>query len=174
MATEFELDGRLSVVHPVYRTGGFDLEIDGRRVVAKLERREDGACLLEIDGVAHPVWIAGHGAEIFLHYAGRSHRVEAINSLERAAREAEAASGGDAITAPMPGVVVEVAVTPGDHVARGGLLMTIESMKLQTAIHALHDGVVDEVGVAAGQSFDKGAVLVRMSIGDEETEGSHS
>jgi biotin carboxyl carrier protein len=62
----------------------------------------------------------------------------------------------------MPGVVVSVAVESGATVERGALLLTIESMKLQTAITASHAARVVEVCVAAGEHFDQGSPLVRL------------
>ncbi len=174
MGIEFELEGETSRVTPVYRRGAYELDVDGRRVAASLDERDDGACVLDFDGSRHPLWIARHGDEIFVHHAGRTHRIMAINSLERAAREASGAAGSDAIIAPMPGVVVEVAVETGAHVERGALLLTIESMKLQTPIHAPHEGRVEEVGFHAGQSFDKGVVLVRLATGDASEGGERS
>ncbi len=41
--------------------------------------------------------------------------------------------------------------------------MVIESMKLETTITAPRDGVVAELGYAVGDTFDKGAVLVRLA-----------
>jgi biotin carboxyl carrier protein len=174
MGIEFELEGETSWVTPVYRSGGYDLDVDGRRVAVSLAKDHDGGCVLDFDGTPHTIWIAQHGGEIFVHHAGRTHRIVAINSLERAAREASEAAGSDAIAAPMPGVVVEVAVEVGARVERGALLLTIESMKLQTPILAPHEGRVDEVAFAAGQSFDKGVVLVRLGTGDAGEGGNRS
>ncbi len=170
MGYEFELEERLSFVTPVYHEGGFDLDVDGRRLRASLEDRGSGAYELVVEGRRERVWVAQRGDAVFLHWAGRSYRVDAINSLERASREAERGAGGDAVVAPMPGVVVDVAVEPGDRVARGERLLTIESMKLQTALDAPHDACVSEVCYAVGQSFEKGAILVRMQSPGEESE----
>lgn len=174
MGIEFELDGELSRVTPVYRSGGYDLDVDGRRVEASLAPDEqaggEGCWRLEMDGRSHEVWLARHGDEIFVHHAGRTHRIASINSLERAAAEASGAAGSGAVMAPMPGVVVEVVTPVGTAVERNALLMTIESMKLQTPILAPQDGVVEEVAFSEGQSFDKGALLVRLGGEEDEQE----
>jgi len=164
MAYEFLVAGGRCEVVPLYRRGGFDLAIDGRAVRAALRLPEGGAgeALLEIDGRASRVWIARHGDRVWVQLGGRAHAVELVDSLRRAAREAAASGGHEVLAAPMPGVVVEVAVAAGECVAEGDLLVTIESMKLQTAFRAPYAARVLEVGFASGASFEKGAVLVRL------------
>ena len=54
------------------------------------------------------------------------------------------------VSAPMPGVVASVAVASGRSVVAGDLLMTIEAMKMETALHAERDGTVTALHVAAG------------------------
>jgi 3-methylcrotonyl-CoA carboxylase alpha subunit len=63
----------------------------------------------------------------------------------------------------MPGVVVSVAVKPGETVEKGQALLVIESMKLETSLCAPRDGVVAEVPFAAGDSFGLKANLVLLA-----------
>jgi biotin carboxyl carrier protein len=70
----------------------------------------------------------------------------------------------------MPGTVIEVVVEAGQEVEAGTLLLTIESMKLQTAITAPHSARVSEVCVSAGTSFDQGAAFIRLESNDAEAE----
>jgi acetyl-CoA/propionyl-CoA carboxylase biotin carboxyl carrier protein len=73
----------------------------------------------------------------------------------------------------MPGTVVAVAVAEGDRVESGALLVTIESMKLETALTAPHSARVAEVCVAPGANFNQGDALVRLAAeADEEEETS--
>lgn len=174
MGTEFEIADQLSIVNPVYRKGGYDLEIDGRHVRASLRQKGEGAYELDLDGEIHPLWIERHGDDLFVHHAGHAHHVVAVNSLERASREADAKTGGGSISAPMPGVIVDVAVVVGAEVSRGDLMLTIESMKLQTAIVSPRDGRVEEILFASGQSFEKGAVLVRLAAPADPKEEASS
>ncbi|MBB5871223.1 propionyl-CoA carboxylase alpha chain [Allocatelliglobosispora scoriae] len=70
---------------------------------------------------------------------------------------AEAAEGS--LTAPLPGSVGRVLVMPGQRVAAGELLMTLEAMKLEHPVHAPAAGVVSEVPVTVGAQVDTGTVL---------------
>ena len=68
---------------------------------------------------------------------------------------------GEGVTlAPMPGSVVAVAVTEGDEVATGDLLVTVEAMKMEHQVTAPFPGRVTEVRVATGQQVEADEVLV--------------
>ena len=64
------------------------------------------------------------------------------------------------VGAPMPGVISTVAVKPGQQVATGDVLVSIEAMKMETALHADRDGVIKEVHVKAGDQIDAKDLLV--------------
>jgi propionyl-CoA carboxylase alpha chain len=63
------------------------------------------------------------------------------------------------LLAPLPGSVVRVAVTVGDHVEKGQPLLWLEAMKMEHAVNAPSAGIVAELPVAAGQQVDVGSVL---------------
>ena len=67
------------------------------------------------------------------------------------------------VSAPMPGVVASVAVSAGRPVVAGDLLMTIEAMKMETALHAERDGTVSALHVAPGQSVDAKDLLLEYA-----------
>ena len=67
------------------------------------------------------------------------------------------------VSAPMPGVVASVAVSEGRPVVAGDLLMTIEAMKMETALHAERDGTVATLHAAAGQSVDAKDLLLEYA-----------
>jgi pyruvate carboxylase len=64
------------------------------------------------------------------------------------------------VAAPMPGMVVAVAVNEGAKVARGQKLLTLEAMKMQTTIVAEYDGRVTRLLIAAGSQVETGDLLV--------------
>ena len=67
------------------------------------------------------------------------------------------------VSAPMPGVVASLAVASGRSVVAGDLLMTIEAMKMETALHAERDGTVTALHVAAGQSVEAKDLLLEYA-----------
>jgi pyruvate carboxylase len=58
------------------------------------------------------------------------------------------------VAAPMPGVVATLAVAAGQQVKAGDVLISIEAMKMETALHAERDGTVKEIFVRPGQQID--------------------
>jgi pyruvate carboxylase len=60
----------------------------------------------------------------------------------------------------MPGVVSALAVAVGQAVKAGDVLLSIEAMKMETALHAERDGTVAEVLVASGDQIDAKDLLV--------------
>lgn len=64
------------------------------------------------------------------------------------------------VGAPMPGVISTVAVAAGQEVKVGDVLVSIEAMKMETALHADRDGKVAEVLVSAGAQIDAKDLLV--------------
>ena len=163
MGYDFALGDETFIVHPVRDEGFAALSIEGRTLRTSLAAGL-APCehFLEIGGRRERVFVASRGDVHFIHWRGRAHRVEAVNALDRARREAAPSGGEDLLRAPMPGTVVQVAVESGQAVETGALLMTIESMKLQTAITAPHACRVGEVCLSAGATFDQGAALIRL------------
>ncbi|MEV0564441.1 biotin carboxylase N-terminal domain-containing protein [Dactylosporangium sp. NPDC050588] len=67
------------------------------------------------------------------------------------------------LIAPLPGAVGRVLVVPGQRVAAGELLLTVEAMKLEHPVHAPTDGVISDLRVAAGSQVESGALLAVLS-----------
>lgn len=75
--------------------------------------------------------------------------------------------GGDAVTAPMPGLVQTVAAQAGDKVAAGQPLLVLEAMKMEHALSAPRDGIIAEVLISAGDYVTDGAVLLTLVPADD-------
>ena len=111
-----------------------------------------GAGLLAASG-RRQIWAAGRT----LHYT----RV----TRESSARAAETVGG---LAATIPSVVVEVLVEEGQRVDRGEKLLLLESMKMILPIQAPHEGIVESIDCAEGDSVAPGRPLLRLV--DVETE----
>ncbi|MBY6352095.1 acetyl/propionyl/methylcrotonyl-CoA carboxylase subunit alpha [Rhodococcoides corynebacterioides] len=72
------------------------------------------------------------------------------------------AASGDAVTAPMQGTVVKVAVTEGQQVAAGDLIAVLEAMKMENPVNAHKDGVVTGLSVEPGAAITQGTVLAEL------------
>lgn len=82
---------------------------------------------------------------------------------ERAAEQPAAGaakSENSAITAPMPGNIVEINVDAGDNVQPGDVVCVLDAMKMNNMIYSDRTGEIASVDVVAGQDVDYGAVLV--------------
>ncbi|HYO32276.1 MAG TPA: biotin carboxylase N-terminal domain-containing protein [Nocardioidaceae bacterium] len=90
--------------------------------------------------------------------------VASATSLVRRKRATKgaAAAGGDALTAPMQGTIVKVAVSEGDSVAQGDLVVVLEAMKMEQPIHAHKSGVVTQLAADVGASVSTGKVLCEI------------
>ena len=113
-----------------------------------------------------PVVIEGRGTDWVVTLRGRRISVEVLTRRERLLADVAAVSTAQAgpviVKATLPGLIVAVAVAPGDEVAEGTALLTIEAMKMQNEVRAPRSGTVMEVSVAAGQVVATGASLLRL------------
>ncbi|RIJ25989.1 ATP-grasp domain-containing protein [Henriciella barbarensis] len=76
--------------------------------------------------------------------------------------EAEAIAGGDKVSAPMPGKVIDLRVQPGDEVTKDQTLAVMEAMKMEHSLKAPRDGVVKAVGASIGEQVAEGVMLVEL------------
>jgi pyruvate carboxylase len=78
-------------------------------------------------------------------------------------KRAKAEAGNPAhIGAPMPGVVASVAISAGQKLKMGDLMLTIEAMKMETGLHAERDAVVKAVHVSPGGQIDAKDLLIEL------------
>jgi biotin carboxyl carrier protein len=68
-----------------------------------------------------------------------------------------------AIKAPLPGTIISVLVQPGDKVALGQKLLTMEAMKMENNVLSEKDGVVKTVNVKPGQTVAQNDVLIEIA-----------
>ena len=63
------------------------------------------------------------------------------------------------VKSPLPGVILEIKVNPGDTVKNGQLVMILEAMKMENNIEADKDGIIEVINPSKGDSVLEGDVL---------------
>jgi len=86
----------------------------------------------------------------------------AAPGLVRIAAQASG-GGGASLNAPMPGVILELHVKPGDVVTRGQQVAVLDAMKMHNFIGAPRAGTIAEICVAAGQAVGHGDAILRFA-----------
>jgi 3-methylcrotonyl-CoA carboxylase alpha subunit len=117
----------------------------------------DGTLRATLDGVQSSARVVRQGDEVTVFDRGAEHRLSLVDPLA-AASAGEAAAGK--LTAPMPGRVSAVRVSPGERVARGQALIVVEAMKMEHAVTAPSAGVVGVVHDRDGDLVEEGAELL--------------
>ena len=141
-------DASLAATSP---PNGHSLLLDGGSfaLLARCSRR--GAWELQLDGPGVPV--------------------EVLDARTARVRELSAAAGGrtevTSLKAPMPGLVVQVAVGEGDAVEEGDTVLIVEAMKMENELRATGAARVKRVHAAPGEAVEKGQVLIEF--GEMET-----
>src|SRR3954470_7038010 len=79
-----------------------------------------------------------------------------------ASRAAKSAGSGDALTSPMQGTIVKVAVEEGQTVAAGDLVVVLEAMKMEQPLTAHKAGTVTGLAAQVGQTVTNGAVIAEI------------
>lgn len=101
---------------------------------------------------------------VFFELNGQPRRIKvpdrAHGASGAAARRKAEPGNATHVGAPMPGVISRAFVVPGQVVSAGDVLVSIEAMKMETALHAEKDGTVSEVLVKAGDQIDAKDLLV--------------
>ena len=72
---------------------------------------------------------------------------------------AAAPAGGEQVTSPMPGTILDVKVSQGASVKKGDVLMILEAMKMENEIMCPCDGKVASIHASKGAAVESGTLL---------------
>ena len=87
---------------------------------------------------------------------------KAGKSKKRSRSGGTAAATGNALTSPMQGTIVKVAVADGDVVAEGDLVVVLEAMKMEQPLTAHRSGTITGLTAAPGETVSAGAVIATI------------
>ncbi len=156
----------LTLEYQSQRGGTFNAMVDDLTLRVRVNSVNGNEIDLEIDGRRVPFTVTSALDRQITH--GPAGQIELIELPRFPDLERSGLKG--ALTAPMPGNVVETYVSVGDEVEEGQLLLILEGMKMEHRITAPDPGVVRELPVGKGDQVANGQVLVVISSGDDDDE----
>lgn len=138
----------------------YSIEVSGKRYEVNVDEKGGEMYQVVVDGEAFDVRLVA-GAETLS--IGPPAEIAPENEVI-APPSATEGSGGmkTEVRAPMPGVVLSIAVQPGERVKVAQQLLVLEAMKMKNPISSTRNGVVSEVVVQAGQSVGYNDLLLKF------------
>ncbi len=131
--------GQNGVEHILLNNVAYRAEVDSVDFAAKTFR-------IKINGNLYRVTISDRYDQL-IHQMGLSRTsVQKINEIK----------------APMPGLVLEISVQPGDAIAKGDKVLILEAMKMENVLKSPGDGVVKTIRAVKGAAVVKGQVLIEL------------
>ena len=122
---------------------------------------------LTIDDISAEYVVAADAGHVWL--AGPQRTIAVREVREAPVRSDDELAGDAELLSPMPGAVVATGVTDGAEVTSGTVVVTVEAMKMEHALSAPVDGVV-ELLVAIGDQVKVGQPLARITAAIKEIE----
>jgi len=142
------------------REGFFVVTIDGGEYRFEIDELGDDIIRFRTGGLMESVRFLRDGEKLHFLHRGFTH---GVRDLTLAAPESATAGGGDGkVRAAMNGRVVAVLVKPGDRVAAGQPVMTLEAMKMEHVHVAGIAGTVSAIDVAEGEQVTTGRIVVEI------------
>ncbi|MCB0760091.1 MAG: acetyl-CoA carboxylase biotin carboxyl carrier protein subunit [Flavobacteriales bacterium] len=126
--------------------GGWHVIKDNRSYTVEFISRNDKQHVIKINGVEHTVDLRDKYDELL-----KSLGMESIG--QQTHKE---------LKAPMPGLVLDVVVEPGQQVQKDDPLLILEAMKMENVIKSPGEGIVKSIGVDKGQAVEKNEILVEF------------
>lgn len=130
----------------------------------------------DISGTTMNLSVNGKSYDVEIEDSGAPMPQSSVQSVQPAAKVAApkasqapapavtiAAASNDVIISPMPGVIMDIAVKPGDKVEVKQPICALEAMKMKNIIRSNREGVVASVEVSEGQRVPYGAVIIRFA-----------
>ena len=152
MTLSFQHDGVQHAVRVVAVDAGYEVTIGKHRIAARVEEK-DQDLLVSLDGRRMRARVISNGGERVVFCDGTATRLTRIDPWRPPVSDD---AGVGHLVAPMSGTIIAVNVKAGDRVAKGAALLILEAMKMEHAISAPGDGVVEQVFFPRGRSGERG------------------
>ncbi len=133
---------------------------EARLAVRLAPAGEAGRWLAVVDDRRETVTLHQDGDMLYVQDRCGTHALKAIPYLSYISASAQAS--GD-VKAPMMGLILKVAVAPGDRVEKGAVVAILESMKMEMRITADCAGTVAAVSCTPGQTVERNALVALIT-----------
>ncbi len=169
LAATFPLTTRIDLGHGVHevdivrnRDGSYFTSLDGAEQRFEIDELGRDTIRFRTEGVMESTRFLRDGDRLYILHRGAT---IAVRDLTLAAPASAAAAGGDGkVRAAMNGRVVALLVKPGEQVALGQPVMTLEAMKMEHVHTAGVAGTVSAIDVAEGEQVTTGKVVVEIAV----------
>ena len=139
----------------------FKFKINGNEYVVHIANVEGNIAEVEVNGTPYRVELERELKQTKTPKLVRPEVVPVTDSHPAVAKTVSPGSAtSGAVKSPLPGVILDVLVKPGDHVKVGQRLLVLEAMKMENNIDSDKEGNVVEVKVHKGDSVLEGDTLV--------------
>ncbi|MCD4701126.1 MAG: acetyl-CoA carboxylase biotin carboxyl carrier protein subunit [Candidatus Aegiribacteria sp.] len=134
----------------------FEVEVDGKKKVVSISWISPAHLSILLDGKSYNVEVERFGKKYQVTTRGEVYEFSVTDEREVVTTEKTQASGRLVVTAPMPGLVVEIMCSDGDTVEAGQGVLVLEAMKMQNEITAPASGIITGIPVKSGASVNLG------------------
>ncbi len=137
----------------------FEVEINGEKKVISISRISPAHLSILLDGKSYNVEVERFGKKYQVSTRGEVYDFSVTDEREVVTTEKEQISGRIVVTAPMPGLVVDLMYEVGAEVEADKGILVLEAMKMQNEITSPVKGIITEIPVEQGSSVNSGDCL---------------
>ncbi|HEX9018204.1 MAG TPA: biotin/lipoyl-containing protein [Anaerolineaceae bacterium] len=143
---------------------GDQVAVDGKPIQASLTPLNNGGLvLLRNENKARELHVLPQGNSAYAVMVNGRHLIAQVEKSNGKPKKRPEQANQGAISAPMPGMVVDVLVKEGQRVDSGEPLVILESMKMQMQLRSPFSGKISRVAVCTRAQVEKGMLLVQVA-----------
>jgi len=147
----------------------YELQVGGRDYQAEIKSLTSEEAIVSVNGEEFRVKLKSFGL------VGTPKTVQPVEkpadfspapqnqTIDTGTPVAQGTGGGEALNAPLPGLILQIHVSENQTVKAGQKLMVMEAMKMENQVKAPHDGTVTRIRVKQGDTVAEGDVLMEIA-----------
>lgn len=140
----------------------YKYRINGNLYTVKVGDIENNIAKVEVNGMPYKVELEKTEKAVNIVQKPKPSAAPRTDTGAKVVSKPTVSAAGIQVKAPLPGVVMSIAVKVGDTVKADDTVAMLEAMKMENAIKAGHDGRIASIAVSVGDSVLDGAVLMTL------------